>query len=593
MEKIENIKKFNFITKIKVMNCKKMKILGVHIGHDASSSLIIDGKIIASAAEERFVRIKHYGGMPLKAAAYCLKEGGLAPKDIDIIAYSGHLGDRRLNTMFRLGSSTLSKIKGGGTSFKRLIKEQMKSFMSVSGDPPLYFESITLGSSTDIHYIPHHKSHAASAYYTSGNSEKTLVITSDGAGEDGNSMTIWLAEDGKMKLLKEYSTEYSYGHFYSAVTEALGWWVGDGEGTVMGLAPYGEIDTVPEGELSWLMPKFEAGEFVAPIEFGHISATEYQDTYHWHFKVSERIGVVVDKYGKEAVAARLQDMLEKEMIHFISYWQKETESAYGVTAGGVFLNVKLNQKIIEAGIFKDYYIFPDAGDTGISAGAALAICAEKGGSFNSERIKNVNWGPSYSNEVIKAILDERSLSYSRSDDIGKEIAIELANGKIVGWFQGRMECGPRALGGRSILYDARQAENKDIVNRTVKFRESFRPFCPSMKVESASKYLENSERIERYMISSYTVKTGMRDEIAAVTHVDGTCRPQMIERGVYPKFWNLLNEYEKLTGSPVLMNTSLNVKGEPIVCNPHDAIKCFYDTGIQVLVLGSYILRKS
>lgn len=569
-----------------------LKVLGVHIGHDASSSLVMDGKIIASAAEERFVRIKHYGGMPLKAAAYCLEEAGLSPKDIDIVAYSGHLGDRRLNTMFRLGSSALSRMKGSGASFKRLIVEQIRDRVRAPSEPPLYFESITLDPSTDIHYVPHHKSHAASAYYTSGNNVKSLVVTSDGAGEDNKSLTVWLAEDGKMMLLKEYSTSYSYGFFYSAVTEALGWWVGDGEGTVMGLAPYGEIESVPESELSWLMPQFEAGEFAGPVDFGSFGSTEYQDTYHWHFAVSERIGHIVERYGKEAVAARLQDMLEKEMTRFISFWQKETGCTHCATAGGVFLNVKLNQKIIESGIFEDYYIFPDAGDSGISAGAALAICAEVGDSFSKERISDVYWGPSYSDELIETILRERSLSYERSEDIGKEIARELADGKIVGWFQGRMECGPRALGGRSILYDARQAENKDIVNRTVKFREPFRPFCPSMKVESAAKYLEHPERIERYMISGYTVKTEMRAKIAAVTHVDGTCRPQMIERDTYPAFWNLLNEYEKLTGTAVLMNTSFNIKGEPIVCSPRDAIKCFFDTGVQVLALGPFILRK-
>lgn len=569
-----------------------LKVLGVHLGHDASASLVVDGKIVASVAEERFIRVKHYGGMPLKAAEYCLREGGLVPEDIDYVAYSGHLGDKRLNTMFRLDKSANIEISGEGAGFKQQLKEKLKNMIRAQSVPPKYFDTINLSESASIHYIPHHKSHAASAYYTSGNGGKTLVITSDGAGEDGNSITVWLAENGKMKLLREYTTQSSYGFFYSAVTEALGWWVGDGEGTVMGLAPYGEIEAVPESELSWLMPRFEGGDFEKPIDFGQISTTEYQDTYHWHFSVADRISSTVNRYGKEAVAARLQDMLEKEVLGFIGYWQKKTGCSHCAAAGGVFLNVKLNQKIIEADLFEDYYIFPDAGDAGISAGAALALSAEQGADFNGDRIKDVYWGPAYSDDEIEVLLNERSLAYSKSDNVGKEVAEELANGKIVGWFQGRMECGPRALGGRSILYDARRAENKDVVNKTVKFREPFRPFCPSMKVESAAKYLVNPSRIERYMISAYAVRPEMQDEIAAVTHVDGTCRPQMIEREIYPAFWHLLNEYEKLTGTGVLMNTSFNIKGEPIVCTPRDAIKCFYDTGIQVLALGSFILRK-
>jgi carbamoyltransferase len=569
-----------------------MKILGVHIGHDASATIVEDGTIIASAAEERFVRIKHYGGMPLNSAIYCLEEAGISSQGIDAVAYSGHTMNTELNTLFRLGEDARYNLKGCNLSLKEKFLNTLKGLVKPLSKPPPYLKLLQLGENTPIHYVSHHRAHAASAYYTSGNQEKTLIITSDGAGEDGKSLTVWQAEGGKMTLIKSFATCFSYGFFYSAVTEALGWWVGDGEGTVMGLAPYGRIDAVPEEELSWLLPHFKKGDFAAPVDFGKIHATRYQDVYYWHFGVFERLEKIVAKYGKENVAARLQDMLENELLGFITYWKQKTGITRCATAGGVFLNVKLNQKVVDANLFEDYYIYPDSGDSGISAGAALDICVKTGNGFNRERVRDVFWGPSFEDKEIKLILDERGLNYRRSENVAQEIAAELHKGKIAAWFQGRMECGPRALGGRSILFDARQAENKDIVNKTVKFREPFRPFCPSMKVESASKYLTNSQRIERYMISAYEVKPEMREIIAAVTHVDGTCRPQMIEKEIYPAFWNLLNEYEKLTGDAILMNTSFNIKGEPIVCTPRDALKCFFDTGIQVLALGSYILEK-
>ncbi len=573
-----------------------MNILGIHIGHDSSVTIVKDGEIVSFAAEERFVGIKHYGGLPFKALESCFQMTGLSMEEIDRIAYTGHLNDKRLNQFFDLPVSANYSIKNNKMTLKEKVKSKVKDMVVSVSSVPDYFSTFKISPGCTIEYVPHHQSHAASTYYTAGNGKnRTLVVTSDGAGEDGYSLSVWVGENGKLINKKSYATSCSYGFFYGVVTEALGWWIGDGEGTTMGFAPYGDPGKVPDNAFDKILPRFEDGEFTTKIDFGLIESFLYQDTYHWHFECVDIVRKLIDQYGRENIAAKAQEVLESEMVKFIRYWQNETGCECCATAGGVFLNVKLNQKIIDTGIFHDYYIYPDAGDSGLSAGAALQLYFSQNPdeAVSRNRIRDVYWGPKYRDDEIQAILDERELPYQKSDNVSVDIAGELADGKIVAWFQGRMECGPRALGGRSILFDARKSENKDVINSSVKFREPFRPFCPSMKAECSGTFLSKADRVERYMITAYAVNPEKRDQIAAVTHVDGTCRPQMVEKEIYPRFWSLLDEYEKLTGVGVLMNTSFNIKGSPIVCNPRDAIKCFYDTGIQVLALGSFILRKS
>ena len=571
---------------------KDIYVLGIHIGHDSSASIIKDGRIIASAAEERFTRTKHFGGLPLYSVSYCLKESNIDINNVKAIAYSGHIHDKRINQLFGLPSSATYSIKNTNLSLKRYLKLRLRDLLKAYSSAPEYINVINLDPAKTIYYVPHHLAHAASSFYTSGNREKTLVVTSDGAGEDGNSLSVWIAESGKLKHLRSFSTHCSYGFFYSIVTEALGWQVGDGEGTTMGLAPYGNTSAVPDDVFSEILPRFQNGSFQKSIDFGVIDAFQYLDCYHWNFKKVGLVKALIAKYGRENIAAKAQEFLEFELLKFLDYWQRESVCACLASAGGVFLNVKLNQRIVARNLFKDYYIFPDAGDSGLSAGAALSLYYQLTGDENKERIKHLYWGPAYSDEEIRKVLDERQLNYRESADVASDVAKELAQGKIIGWFQGRMECGPRALGGRSILFDASKAENKDIINRSVKFRQPFRPFCPSLKVENSSDFLIDGNRLERFMITSYDAVPERKGLIPAVTHVDGTVRPQMVEQQVNPLFWKLLDEYAKLNGVPVLMNTSFNIKGDPIVCSPRDAIKCFFDTGIQVLALGNFILTK-
>lgn len=570
-----------------------MKTLGIHIGHDSGSSLIIDGQIVADVSEERFVRIKHYAGLPVNSIHFCLNAGKISFDELDFIAISGEITDPKLKILLNLSDEQFNQIITNNLpqiSFGTRVKNIFKNRIAYHESPPLYMNFYNLALKTKVIKVDHHVSHASTAYYTSG-FQDCLIITCDGVG-DGTSVAVWKGFRGKIKEIKRYGTSGSFGWFYSLVTEALGWWVGDGEGKTMGLAPYGDRKAVLDKEvLAYYLPGYHNGEITRGIDFGAVKYFRELDAFHWHFPDAIKIQKVVQDYGPENVAAEAQDLLEESLLDFIRYWVKKENARNLATAGGVFLNVKLNQKIIEDNIAENYSIFPNAGDAGLSLGAALYVSQKFSGENTTQKIDHIYWGPQYSNDEVESILKERNLPYRKSDNIAQEAARALANQKIIGWFQGKMESGPRALGGRSILFDPGKSENKDIINMRVKFREPFRPFCPSVMEEYAHEYLSTSYK-DRYMITACDVKTEKRNVIPAVTHVDGTCRPQLISRQTNKRFWELLDNFRQLTGVPVILNTSFNIKGEPIVCSPRDAIKCFFDTGLDVLCIGDFIVSK-
>jgi carbamoyltransferase len=571
-----------------------MKILGVHIGHDSSAALIEDGRILADASEERFNRIKHYGGMPLEAIRFCLRQAKLDLSEVNIIAYSGSLQDPLIKVTFQLTEEEMRQLftQHYGTSLnlpnlKRLLKE--KTFARYHC-PPDYIQVFKKSPHTRVIKVDHHLAHAASAYYTSGFNGRCLVVTSDGAG-DAYSMCVYLGEQGRLRPLKQFGHSGSLGWFYGIVTEGLDWWIGDGEGKTMGLAPYGRPDAFPDALLEEFMPRYVQGELKQPYQFANSNQLTWMDTYHWHFQEAKTVKKLIGQYGREQVAAKAQHLLEREMMSFLSAWVQREKATHLATAGGLFLNVKLNQKVVESHMVEDYFIFPNASDAGLAVGAALYVHYAQTQETQIEPMGNLYWGPEYGDEMLQPFLEGRNLRFRRCDDICREASQLLAQGKIVSWFQGRMESGPRALGTRSILFDPRLAENKDIINAKVKFREPFRPFCPSMIYECAQDYLYET-RDERYMITAYRVRPEMAARIPAVVHVDGTCRPQFIHRLDNPKYWDLVHHFGELTGTPVLLNTSFNIKGEPIVCTPGDAVKCFYDSGIDAMALGSFLLEK-
>jgi carbamoyltransferase len=570
------------------------RVLGIHVGHDSNAALIVDGKIAASVLEERFVRVKHYAGLPIHSIAYCLEAGGVSIDDIDEIALTSRQTDGgALRKLFDLDIEAPKPSDDAG--FGRLIafaKDVYRSWKPQAPEiPPTYHPTWHSRHPIPARAVEHHLAHAASAFYTSGRKEPTLVFTADGIG-DTTSLAVWRATPpASFELLYSEGASGSLGWFYGLVTEALGWWVGDGEGKTMGLAPYGSTEGV-EGVLDEFCPRYEGGRLVKPHDFGQLGFWTEVGTYHWHFAEAERVAKLVEKYGREAIAAEAQRVLEREMIGIVGAWLEREHTRVACFAGGIMLNVKMNQRLWESGVLDTQHIFPEAGDGGLAVGAALLSNAMRGGRIADRPLEEIYWGPAYDSATIQAMLDERHLHYARTDDPARAAAERLAAGKIVGWFQGRMETGPRALGGRSILMDPSKRENKDIINARVKFREAFRPFCPSMTEKAAKELLDPRARLERYMITSFDVRPEARERIGAVVHADGTARPQVVEESINPLFYRLLREFGSRSGTECLLNTSFNIRGEPIVCNPREAVRCFFDTGLDSLVLGEFVLDK-
>jgi carbamoyltransferase len=562
-----------------------MKILGVHIGHDSSASMIIDGKIIADVAEERFTRIKHYSGWPIRSVEYCLKAANLSIKDIDILAIPAKSSVPDLNFLFNL-KRNIRELK---TKKRQLLDKLDEIWKKPASKPPLYIKTFELNPATKIVHVEHHLAHAASAYYTSGNREKQIIITMDGSG-DGKSIVIWRGEKGRITRLYDFGEEASLGWFYGNVTEALGWWHGDGEGKTMGLAPYGNWNKV-KGVLNSLYPKFENGKLIESQKFGRNYFWNDYGAIQWHFDSAIEIQKLIAKYGRENIAAEAQRVLEEQSAEIIYPWLEKEKTKNLSCAGGIFLNVKLNQRIWESGKVEKQHIYPNAGDSGLAVGAALYAYYQANPDAMIYPIEHLYWGPEYSAKEIEEVLKLRNLAYEYSDNVEDLAAKELAEDKIIAWFQGRMESGPRALGNRSILMSANRAENKDIINARVKFREAFRPFCPSLLWEARESYLENS-RDECFMITSFTCKEGKRKKVPAVVHADATLRPQTVKKEVNELFWNLIRTFGKLTGEELVLNTSFNIMGEPIVNHPREAIRCFFDNGLDLLIIGNYVLRK-
>ncbi len=564
-----------------------MKILGVHVGHDSSAALVIDGHIVADAAEERFNRVKHFSGLPTKAVQYCLDAAGLTMRDLDAVAVPSSGSLMGLNHLFALRGSREEQRSLSGKVLD-FVKDHRGTRQSKVA-PPVYFKAFPLPDSVELVHVDHHLAHAASAYYTSGCREKQLIVTMDGAG-DNWSTCLWRGENGKIEPLQKLDTRASLGFFYGNATEALGWTHGDGEGKTMGLAPYGSRQKT-QGVLAPFHPKFSNGELVEPHDYGQHYCWNEMGAAEWHFDEAWPISELVAKYGREDVAAEAQAVLEEQAAELIYPWLRKEGTRRLACSGGIFLNVKLNQRVWESGLVDKQHIYPNPGDSGLAAGAALYTYFRDNPAAPVHGIDNLYLGPEYSDAEIEKVLQARRISYRRLDDVSTFAAGELAQNKIVAWFQGRMESGPRALGSRSILMSANVAANKDILNARVKFREAFRPFCPSLLWEKKEEYLEHV-RDEPFMITSFTCPPARRTRVPAAVHADHTLRPQTVRREDNPRYWELIKAFGDLTGEYLVINTSFNIMGEPIINHPREAIRCFYDNGLDHLIMGSYVLSK-
>jgi len=566
-----------------------MTILSFNYGHDASACVIVDGQIRAAIAEERLTRTKNDASFPFNSIHWCMKRADIEPSDVDMLVSAGRTLRHDVRSFFKLPDSIDAGLGGAKFRLKKAIRDKyLRGLAPIDGDLPLYCPPIPLRPDCIVVSVEHHLAHAASAYYTAGlDDHKALIVTLDGVG-DVTSSALWIGENNMIRPLRSYGPSSSIGWFYGNATEGLGWRHGSDEWKVMGLAPYG---TPQPGSLRGFHPEFSGGRLVRPHDYGTFDIWRDHGSSHFHGRDAAALGEIAEQLGREDFSAEVQRTVEEQMMALIVPALSETDTRTVCCSGGCFLNVKFNQRLWNTGSVEDQWIYPDPGDAGLAVGAGLHAHYSARPKEYNKRLTHLYWGPSFEDSEIEQILKERGLVYEKPADLAASVADLLVKNYAVGWFQGRMEAGPRALGGRSILMSPLHAENKDRINAKVKYRESFRPFCPSMLAEYRDIYLRGA-RDERFMISSFDVTDEKKSAIPAVVHVDGTVRPQLVYRDTNPRYYDLIKAFGDRTGEYVVLNTSFNVKGEPIVCHPREAIKCFFDTGLEALVLGSFVVLK-
>jgi carbamoyltransferase len=594
-----------------------MQILGISAYyHDSAAALVRDGEIVAAAQEERFSRKKHDARFPCKAIDYCLREAGVKLKEIDYIVFY----DKPLIKFERLLETYLAYAPKGFRSFlaampvwlkeKLFLKTTMKKELAdlaqldISELPPLLFNA-------------HHHSHAASAFYPSP-FDKAAVLCMDGVGEWATT-SVWLGEGNRLTPRWEIDFPHSLGLLYSAFTYYTGFKVNSGEYKLMGLAPYGEPKYV-DHILNDLIDIKPDGSFRLNMDYFNYATglTMTNKAFDRLFGGPPRQPEAALTQREMDIARSIQAVTEEVVLRLGRTIHKELGADNLCLAGGVALNCVANGRLLREGPFRDIWIQPAAGDAGGAVGAALAVWYE-----HLDRPRRVNGGdsmrgaylgPRFTDTEIQSQLDAIGAKYRRMDAglLMPEVARHLSEEHVVGWFQGRMEFGPRALGGRSILGDPRSRRMQSMMNLKIKYRESFRPFAPAVRAERVSDYF-NIDRSSPYMLLVAEVKEKHRitmtpeqerlfgieklnvprSTLPAITHVDYSARIQTVHHETNPRFYDLLSEFEKQTGCAVLVNTSFNVRGEPIVCTPEDAYRCFMRTEMDYLVVDNFLLAKS
>lgn len=590
-----------------------MYILGISAYyHDSAACLINNGEIVAAAQEERFSRKKHDHRFPAAAVEYCLGEAGISSEQVDLVAFY----DKPLLKFERLLESYIDYAPSGIRSFimamplwlreKLWIREEMSKSANYKGQ---------------VLFTEHHESHAASAFFPSP-FESAAVLTMDGVGEWATS-SYGYGRGNELHLLKELHFPHSLGLLYSAFTYYTGFKVNSGEYKVMGLAPYGEpkyvqqildelIDLSEDGSLRLNMKYFN---------FAHgLTMTNRKFDEFFGGPPRQAEGRLTQR--EMDLARSIQEVTEEAMLRMARTVQRETGEKNLCLAGGVALNCVGNGRILREGPFENVWIQPAAGDAGGALGAALSVWYQYLGNARDiaamcgehrDAMRGAYLGPVFSNDEIKVFLETTGANYRRVDqaDLAEHVARLLADEKVVGWFQGRMEFGPRALGARSILGDPRSPKMQTQMNLKIKFRESFRPFAPSVLRERVADYFE-MDCDSPYMLLVAPIRPDLRREMTetergmfgieklnavrsilpAITHVDYSARIQTVRREDHPAYYDLIAAFERLTGCPVVVNTSFNVRGEPIVCTPEQAYTCFMRTEMDCLVMGDYVLTK-
>jgi carbamoyltransferase len=560
-----------------------MNILGIScFYHDSAAALLRDGELVAAAHEERFTRKRHDPDIPKQAVAYCLAEAGIALEDVDYLVFY----DKPFIKFERILTTYLATFPRSLPSFSKAIPLWLKEKLWV----PKALER-ELGWKGELLFTEHHQSHAASAFLPSP-FEEAAILTLDGVGEWATA-TQGVGRGNKLELLREIRFPHSLGLLYSAFTYYLGFKVNSAEYKVMGAAPYGDpkyYDTI----LEHLVDLRDDGSFRLDMKYFayDYGLTMTNERFAQLFGHPRRDPESAMEQFHWDMAASIQKVTEEVVLRIARDLHARTGMKNLVMAGGVALNCVANGRIVREGPFEQLWVQPAAGDAGGALGAALFVehCVlDRPRKF---RMDHAYWGPAFSDAEIRAFLDARKAPYRTlsRDEMIRETARKLDEEQaVVGWFQGRMEWGPRSLGSRSILADARNEENWKRVNLKIKFRESFRPFAPAVLAEKAGEWFD-LDRESPYMLLVCQVREGR--EIPAVTHVDKSARVQTVTRAQHAEFYDLLAAFDQRTGCPVIINTSFNVRGEPIVCTPEDAYLCFMRTNMDVLVLGNQILDK-
>ena len=553
-------------------------------GQDSAAALIVDGEIVAAAEEERFNGQKHSGAFPEGAIRYCCEQAGIDVSEVDAFVHAFDYSAYKIHhTRTELSKRRYKDVY----SREALLEFMQRSLPEVDNCDDKFVQ------------LEHHIAHAASAYYTSGWDE-CLVGVLDGMGEV-HGITIWHAKNGEMNNLHRQSADHSLGVLYSLVTLHLGFDFNSDEYKIMGLAPYGD----PEKYRAFFDEHVEFlddGGLRIPILGLNKTPQEREIYERTREYLAEHLIAARDPNDEveddhRDVAAALQQCLNKAINHVCSHFAKATGLRRLAMAGGVALNCTANGKLLESGLFDEIYVQPAAGDDGAALGAALALAAVRD-KVNNERMAVPFFGPSYSEEQIEAVIAQYAdrIDVQRFDsleDTCQAAAKSIADGQVISWFRGRAEFGPRALGHRSILADPGNPEMRDRVNAMVKMREAFRPFAPAVTQETAHQWFEVEEGQELpYMIFIVRVREAYRDALPAITHVDGTARLQTVSPETGPEFYTLLKHVGKETGREMLLNTSFNVKGQPMVNSPKEAIETFLGTGIDVLFLENAAIRR-
>ncbi|QAT17008.1 hypothetical protein BU251_04295 [Candidatus Velamenicoccus archaeovorus] len=570
-----------------------MKILGIAapFGHDASAALLVDGKVVAAVEEERFSRRKHAKDeCPRQSVKFCLETAGLKPQDIDAVAFPWALSalrQRRWEYFFRTFVSNPSR------AYKKFFRN-MKEYRGQAA-----FIARTLRESgfdkhqPQIHWIEHHIAHAASSYFLSG-FKTAAVLSIDGGGEITSTL-IGRAEGAAISKIKEIVAPDSLGNFYSTMTEYLGFEREDGEYKVMGMAPYGDAWKVNLDHILWWNPRRRTYRCNDDYVWVPRSKRARPDKVYSR-KMIKEFGP--EREGDELnvpyihIAAATQRKLEDTTIRLLETYLAQELKSHGnlCFAGGCALNVSLNRILLKHPLVKNLWVQPSSHDAGGSIGAAAYAAAQLGDKIAP--MEHVYLGPEFTNAQIEPVLKASGFRFEKCADICETASSLLKDGKIVGWFQGRMEWGPRALGNRSILGNPTIRGTNDRINAIIKFRESWRPFCPSMLKEYASDIL-GSDHPAPFMTFAFDVAPHWKERIPEAVHVDGTCRPQVVDERHNPKFHRLISLFHKKTRVPVVINTSLNRRGEPMICSPQDAILMFRESGLEYLAIGDYLVKKS